>query len=285
MEWIMPVIESIYSQGYDNTKFEVVITDNGRDSKLPERLATVGYPNLRYKQTSDEGFLNLVSCLKEGKGLFCKMINHRSVLLPGSIAEMVSVVEKYMEEQPIIYFSDGVLSDKRIYIECPNIDSFVRHLSYYCSWSAGIGFWQKDIINIDTIILNKMFPNTSLLFEIRQDAEYVIWNEKYQNMGSDDGKGGYDLFHTFAVDLPDILSDLVRRRRISEQTFKLFKKELFGFLRNLYYCEVVMPTKHTFIIKDVYDNITVYYGRRAYYMMVFWSYLKAIRSRLKRRKR
>ena len=62
VEWILPVIESIYSQGYDTDKFEVVITDNGKDSQLPAYISKMNYPNLCYKQTSAEGFLNLVSC-------------------------------------------------------------------------------------------------------------------------------------------------------------------------------------------------------------------------------
>ena len=42
-----------------------------------------------------------------------------------------------------------------------------------------------------------MFPNTSLLLNIRQESIYVICDEKYQNMQDEAGKGGYDLFHTF----------------------------------------------------------------------------------------
>ena len=70
VECVLPVIESIYSQGYDDDKFEVVITDNGKDRQLPQHIAKMNYPNLYYRQTTDKGFLNLVTCLKEGKGLF-----------------------------------------------------------------------------------------------------------------------------------------------------------------------------------------------------------------------
>ena len=88
VKWVMPVIESIYAQGYDLTKFEVVITDNGKDSQLSEHISKLSYPNLRYRQTKDEGFLNLVTCLKDGRGLFCKMINHIKTLSLLSIVLM-----------------------------------------------------------------------------------------------------------------------------------------------------------------------------------------------------
>ncbi|GJG32504.1 hypothetical protein PRMUPPPA20_06130 [Xylanibacter ruminicola] len=268
VEWILPVIESIYSQGYDNEKFEVVITDNGKDSHLPVHIAKMSYPNLRYKQTTDEGFLNLVSCLKEGKGLFCKMINHRSVMLPGSIADMVALVEKYKDTQPVIYCSDGNIKCETDFVECSNIDEFVRHLSYWCSWSAGIGFWHKDIPVIPNIQLNEMFPNASLLFEIRKESEYVIWNKKYEQMCDDSGKGGYNLFHTFGVVLLDIIKGLFDDGRISSEAFGIVKKDLLGFLTELYKSEVILPTKHTFILKDIKKNVEVYYGVGGYWQMI-----------------
>ena len=34
VEWIIPAINSIYSQGVDNNEFEVVVTDNGEKDDL-----------------------------------------------------------------------------------------------------------------------------------------------------------------------------------------------------------------------------------------------------------
>lgn len=275
VEWILPVIESIYSQGYDNEKFEVVITDNGKDSQLPIHIEKMNYANLRYKQTSDEGFLNLVTCLKEGRGLFCKMINHRSLILPGSIDEMVSIVEKYKDTQPLLYFADGNAKIKGAFEECPNTDVFVRNLSYWCSWSAGIGFWQKDLRQMNDINLNPLFPNVSLLFGARDETQFVIWNQKYQKMEDDSGKGGYDLFNTFGVVFLDILNGFRMQNRISTDTFLQVKKELYVFLCDLYCHEVLLPSKHSFIIQDVAKDLNIYYGNLYYRKMVVMSYLKA----------
>lgn len=273
VEWILPVLESIYSQGYDNEKFEVVITDNGKDSQLPAHIAKMEYPNLRYRQTIDEGFLNLVTCLKDGKGLFCKMINHRSVMTPGSIEKMVGLVQKYKEKQPIIYCVNGNINKPEI-VECENLDSFVQNLSYWCSWSAGIGFWQKDLLNIDKIELNHMFPNASMLLDIRRDSEYVVWNGVYMNMADDAGKGGYDFYDTFAVVLLDIMSMLRKVGRIKKSTFVSFKSDLFNYLSSFYYSDVVCPTKRTYIVKDVRESMMVYYSDYDYRKMVVLCYLK-----------
>ena len=272
VEWILPVINSIYSQRYNNEKFEVVITDNGKDSRLADYLKDYDYPNLRYIVTTDEGFLNLVSSLKEGRGLFCKMINHRSVLEPGTIEEMIELVERYKDSQPIIYCSDGNVKGPEV-IECENLDQFIENLSYWTSWSAGIGFWRKDIEKIGSVELDTMFPNASLLLYLRKESQYVIWNKKCEHMGDDAGKGGYDLYDTFAVHFLDIIKGLLVDGRISQQTFNIVKNELFGFLTNLYKNEVILPTKRTFILKDIKKSMQVYYGTSGYYRMVGKAYL------------
>lgn len=97
-------------------------------------------------------------------------------------------------------------------------------MSYWSSWSAGLSIWDIDVDRIKTVKLNEMFPNTSLLLNIRETAEYVICDDKYQEMQDETGKGGYDLFHTFAVTYLDILSELRIHKRISERTFISVKR-------------------------------------------------------------
>lgn len=282
IEWVLPVIESIYSQGFDNEKFEVVITDNGKESQLPRYIAKMEYPNLRYRQTKDEGFLNLVACLKDGRGLFCKMINHRSVMLSGSIADMVAMVERYKDIQPIIYCADGNAKVQSELFECKDLDSFIFHLSYWCTWSAGIGFWQKDLPNIDKIELLPIMPNISMIFDIRQESSYLIYNKKYQKMVNDAGKGGYDLFYTFGVTVLDFLETQRAKGRLSLKTFIKIKKDLYAFLSDLYLNEVIMPTKHTFLLQNIAESLEVYYGRYYYHRMVFSAYLRLPISFIKR---
>lgn len=274
VQWVLPVLDSIYSQKYDWTKVEVVITDNGKESELAEKLKDYNYPNLRYIQTNDEGFLNLVTSIKEGRGLFCKMINHRSVLVDGSIEKLMDLVEQYKDSQPIIYCSSGMINIPEI-VECKDVDELLQNLTYWCSLSAGIGFWKKDIKHIDEIELNEMFPNTSLLFNIRKDAHYLIWNYKYQIMADDAGKGGYDVFYTFSVVLLDLIRELCIPGRVTTSTFLKIKEKLLIFLEGLYFREVVLTSKHTFIIKDVKQSMLVYYGAYYYYKMVVKGYIKA----------
>lgn len=274
VQWVIPTLRSVYEQGVDQSLFEVVITDNGEDSQLAEALREFKYSNLRYFQTQDKGFVNLVTCLQMGTGLFCKMLNHRMVLLPGMLQKMIDLVNGYKDDKPVLYFLNGNGNLPHI-TECNNIDEFVYSMNFWVSWSAGIGFWDVDRVILSSIEPNEMFPNISLLFEHRLASKYIVWNDKYGEMQDDAGKGGYDLFHTFGVVLNDLLLDLYNRNRISKTTFRYVKRSIFVFLQGLYYSEVLncKESKHTFIISNIRRSVSEYYGLFGYYYLVAREYL------------
>jgi hypothetical protein len=274
-QWIIPTLRAIYSQDIDINLFEVVIADNGENSTLVDDLSIFHYTNLRYIRTEDKGFLNLVTALQQGNGLLRKMLNHRSVIVPGTINHWLEIVSKYKKDKPIIYFSDNQLK-KGGFIDCPNLDAFIYTLSYWASWSAGLSIWDIDVKSLDTIEFNKMFPNTSLLLNIRQQPIYVICDEKYQNMQDEAGKGGYDLFHTFAVTFLDILSELRIDKRISESTFIFVKKELLKFLFQWYQTLLYHKKKYSFLQNNICESLLVYYSKSDYYCMKMYPFTKGI---------
>lgn len=281
IEWIIPVIDSIYEQGVDNNLFEVVITDNGGKPDLAEAVKRYTYDNFHYYQTNSQGFTNQIDAFEKCSGVFCKMLNHRSKMMPGSIEAILNIIRRYEDEKPILYFAEGHAKGGE-FIECTDTNEFVQSLGYWTSWSSGTGAWQDDLKDIRHMPVNKMFPHTLFLFALRQESKYIIWNGKYELMADDAGKGGYDLFRTFGVSFLDILNDLRISRRISSDTFVGVKKEVFSFLVRLYLNEVILPTKHTFIIDDIHKSIEIYYGKADYYVMVLIAWLKAPFSCIRR---
>ena len=277
VEWIIPAINSIYSQGVDNNEFEVVVTDNGEKDDLEIAVSQFEYPNFHYYRTNSRGFENQIDAFEKCSGVFCKMLNHRSKMLPGSIFRLLEVIKKYKEEKPIIYCAEGHVKGGE-YVECENVDKFVRSLNYFISWSAGTGVWKEDLKDVRKKKIDKMFPHIVFLLGLRNESKYVIWNQEYEQMGDDSGKGGYDLFDTFAVHFLDIINGLLREGRIQQKTFYYVKKELLRFLVKLYKDEVVLPTKHTFILQNIRRNVKTYYGNLGFYMMVVCAYLLVVKQ-------
>lgn len=265
-EWVLPVVESIYSQGCDNSLFEVIITDNGKGSKLGEALRIYIFDNLHYYHTSAIGFTNQIEAFKRCNGIFCKILNHRMPLIEGALSEMIRLVNQYKQERPILYFSNGRLQGKRI-IECSNIDEFCSRMSYWTSWSAGTCVWQQDLKSYDKNKVCKMFPHMEFLFELRDESKYVIWNQKYEIETKDYGKGGYDIFHTFGVDYMNEMHKLLSENRISKRTYNLVRKDLLGWLSKVYCREYLSPyTIHQYIINDVRKSLSCYYTIYEYYI-------------------
>lgn len=269
VEWVMPTLDSIYSQNVDYSLFEVVITDNGENSKLGDVLKAYEYPNLKYFQTKDKGFLNLVTCLQMGNGLFNKMLNHRMILKPGMLQRMIDVVNQYKDSKPVLYFLNGCLKLPE-FTSCKNLNDFVYNMHFWISWSAGIGFWDIDLPKLSQIETNKMFPNTSLLVIHRLDSEYVIWNGAYGMMQDERGKGGYNIFHTFSVVFLDLIKNLEENGRITPATFNKVKKRLRTFLAMWYYNLFFINNDYTFSTDDYKKHIMTYYNWCDYFIIKYY---------------
>ena len=281
VHWVIPTLEGIYAQGVDNSLYEVVITDNGENSNLGEALKSFDYPNMRYIPTKDSGFLNLMTALKFGKGLYCKMLNHRSVLVQGALQMMIDVVREHQDKKPILYFSDGKLEGPET-IKCSNLDSFVYEMHYRATWSGGVGVWQEDLTKLDGLQLNETFPQSALMFDIREESEFVIVNRKFQDMQNEDGKGGYDLFYAFAVEFPNIWQELLSQNRIKQETYDYVMDKMYGFIYRLYCQEVLHKSQHTFIIQNVGKSISTYYGWRGYLRIVLYARRNQIKRKIKK---
>jgi hypothetical protein len=280
LHWVGPVIDSIYSQECDESLFEVLISDNAKNPELKSFVENYGRDNISYMESDAQGFLNIVSSFRAAKGKFCKLINHRAKLKESSLQLIIETIVRHQEEQPVIYFTNGVIGMNPPEILCQNLDELVNNLHYYCTWMAGIGVWQKDIPSLNNIEFNKMFPNTSILFEQRQnDSRYLLSNIVFFEEQNGSGKGFYNLFNTFAVVFPDMLVDLKKRGRITDQTFKKVMKELFGCLKNFYKCFYVLYRDDSFDFSEIRKNISVYYPWYSYYLMIISVYLhKDVRS-------
>jgi len=283
INWVLPVIDAIYKHNTVSLdSFEVVVTDNGENSRLGDALQFFKYKNLRYIKTEEIGFFNLIRALKEGKGILRKMLNHRSVLLPGIINNWIEICKIYCNTKPVLYFLDGNIKGNQI-IDCENIDKFIDKMSVWCSWSAGISVWDKDIPKLNNIQINPMFPNSSLLFNLNENARYIIINEKYQNMLDETGKGGYKLFETFGTTFLDMLFDLKSSKRISDYTFTKVKKEVFYFLCHWYYTLKNNKSKYSFEDENIYESIKKYYSLYDYCKLIIIGNYKYIYSKIMRK--
>ena len=184
--------------------------------------------------------------------------------MKGALERLIAFVEDYRETKPVVYFSNGVIPMAEEISEYTTFDQFVRHLSYWSSWSSGLAIWKEDFDKIpEDTVYDKMFPHTTILFRERERGHYIIDNtvmtEELPN-GSIP-KARYDLFRTFGVDYPAILFDLLRDQSISYETFKYVKDQNLWFLVELYWAYVIRKRPCSYDLSGLSRVFDVFYTK------------------------
>lgn len=271
VRWVLPAIDSIYEEADDLSLFEVVIADNGNDDELKEAIEKYSYCNLHYKKTTAQGFLNQICSFEMAQGLFLKFHNHRAKFNPGTLKYLINLVTVNKDDQPIIYLSNGVLNNGGVQ-KFDTLNDFTYTLSHYTSWSFGLTIWTNDFYKLKDIQPNKMFPHIHYLFQDNVNS-YIIVDETLQEMQDETGKGGYDLYQTFAVDYLDIIQNLQNTNRITNKTFNHVKNDLYYNLLIPFYhtLRIRNNQSYTFDLDDIKGSMSIYYGLMSYYWMIIYA--------------
>ena len=247
------------------------------------KIYSKAHDNLIYRKTNAVQFNNQIEAFKLASGKLIKFINHRKVLLPGSLNYLLEFVEKYQSSKPFVYFLED--DNAGVY---ENFDSFVSGLSYFSSYSGGIAMWRDDFMKID---LNKpfnvLFPHTDMLFSARKKNQYIIDGHSItKDLPTDETKKGkYNLFFAFAVEYPSIILELYRNGDITYKTLKKVKEDNYGFLCMLYLNYIILKKPCSYDLQNYKDNLRIYYGNRLMPIEVFKTVVKKSMNLIKRKVR
>ena len=284
-QWMFPVLDSIFSQGVEETLFEVVVTDNGNNEEFQTRMASYAqeHSNIVYEKTDALPFLNEIEAYKRANGEFIKFLNHRTMLTEGALNAFLEFVQNNRETKPVVYFANGVLNKPQEVYTFDTFDQYVANLSYWSSWSTGMGFWKSDFESIpEGTVFNELFPHTTVLFHIRDREQYVVDNRVLleELPTGTIPKGRYDLFYAFAVEYPGIICDLLRDGSITTETFLRVKAGNLEFLAQLYYDYVLRKWPCSYDLSSFDTSIAVYYSKAAVKQKVRERLVQKIRKKL-----
>lgn len=287
VEWVFPVLDSIFGQGVSEELFEVVVTDNGTNEEFYQLMVAYRdrHSNIVYEKTHALPFLNEIEAYKRASGEFIKFINHRTMLLSGTLQAFVSFVKANQDQKPVVYFANGVLDLPREVYSYGSFDEYVSNLSFWTSWSTGMGFWKQDFEKIPSeTVFNELFPHTTILFRERDRDHYIIDNRELLHELPSDGipKGRYDLFHAFAVEYPGILCDLLRDGSISTKTFLQVREDNLKFVAELYYLYVIRKSPCSYDLSSFDSSIQVFYSRKQMAFALYDLIWVAIKNKFKR---
>lgn len=289
VDWVFPVLESIYDQKVEQNLYEIVITDNGNSEEfkklIKEYLKT--HTNIVYAETQALPFVNEIESYKRANGELIKFVNHRTKLVQGTLQRMIDYVEQNIDEKPVTYFSNGVLKIAKDKHEFSSFDDFVRNLSYWSSWSTGMTIWKSDFDRLpdDVSKFNELFPHTNVLFKERNRSKYVIDNSIiFDEMPQGKKpKGNYDLFFAFGVEYPSIICNLLRDNSISNETFRSVISNNLEFIAGLYFSYVICKKYSSYKLDGIDRMYGVYYTKGQLTKKIFKHFFMKLIDRVMKR--
>ena len=288
VEWVFPVLDSIFEQGCCSSDFEVVITDNGNNTEFKKKIKEYvqGHKNIRYYETEALPFINEIESYKKASGQLLKFVNHRTRLVKGALQRLIDFAKYNADKRPIIYFSNGVLKKENKAYLYETFDDFVRNLSYWSSWSTGMTIWKEDFEHLpeDVQSFNELFPHTNVLFAEQAREKYIIDNSIiFDEMPQGrKPKGTYDLYYAFGVEYPGIILDLLRSGSITTDTFKAVIDGNLEFIACLYFNYNIRKNYCSYDLSGYNDMTGVFYSKEKIRTKVFEHIINIIRYKLKR---
>lgn len=261
---LAPVLETIYSQGVSEDKFEIIITDNGNNLDFRKYIQEEikKHTNIFYYKTEASAFINEIESYKRANGIFIKFINHRTLLTKNSLEYLIDFVINNLEKKPAIYFLNGNGNFKKPKTT-KKFDKFIRKLGLYSTASTGMAFWKEDFDNLDLSKCNELFPHDNILFGINNKQTYIIDNQtllKEIEIGHGH-KGKYDLFYAFGVDFLNLEKELLDNGFITKLTFKRVKKEILDFMCRCYIDFVLLKKPASYDLSSFDKSMSVYFKK------------------------
>lgn len=268
---VRETIRLIYedSVDVDFNDFEVVVSDNDPECESRCFVDEFKYPNFRYIPTDCEGFLNSYYALTYGKGVMLKLHNNRDHMKPGMLKYIINRIKSVADSKPALFFTNGNLGYKSPK-EFKTADEFLYSLSYYSSWSSGFNIWREDFDKIkDTVKIDKMFPQTSLLFATLDRDKFMIDDIRlYKGSGHKEKKLRYNPIYVFGVEYVDLVKGIYEDGIISKRTFNKIRKETLKNYLALQYFKSKILRKNEIEYIDIRKNLNIHYGRFGWLKLV-----------------
>lgn len=253
-EILRNTLNSIYAQGVDHALFEVCISDDSPTDESEDvvRAEFADVDNLIYHRTAECGYLNLVEALKLGSGRLLKLHNDYASFREGGLQKMIDLINRYSEEEPVLFFGLKSLKNDADIMEFSAYDSFMKDIDYMCTFCSSFSVWKEDfgrVLSKDAG-LNFAFPHTSLLFRMTYKKRFVVDNSDYVSNQPLSKKGGYNLPEYFVKEyLTMAEQDLLQTGHISRATYGQLEHSILKFTAD-WYVTVRHDDRYTFSFED-----------------------------------
>jgi glycosyltransferase involved in cell wall biosynthesis len=150
-QYLRSSLESLVIQDeFKNGKVEVIISDNASTDATEAlgRKFSSTYTNVRYYRNKNNiADANFPTSFSFGKGKLLKLCNDTLIYKEGSLKLFCENVEKYIDDKPMLYFSNG---NKDVDFKQGelNFEQFMLAVTYWSTWIGSFSWWKCDFDNM-----------------------------------------------------------------------------------------------------------------------------------------
>jgi len=275
--YLNKTIASIVRQKHfqETNEVEIVITDNFSDDKtreICEKYIQLYGEKIRYYQNSENiKDKNFEKVLSYGRGLYLKLNNDTLMHQDNTLDIIIDAINQNIMTKDIIFFSN--LTNKNgTNLQCVNLNSFVKTVSFYSTWIACFGIWKVDFDSLHNFSRKACLQlvQTDVLFRlISQNRSVMVYNDKIFDAIIPLSKGGYNIYQVFVANYLSILNEYRVMNQISwitefNEKSKLMRYFLIPWTLNIW----VNKTRYSFekkgalsiVFKEYWYNPILYFG-------------------------
>ena len=257
-------LESLTSQPefLETNLIEIVISDNNSSDNtemiVSEFIEKFPSKVKYHRNVEDIMELNFEKALSLGQGTLLKLHNDSLQIKPGAFTEILKVITACDDEKPLIFFLNGKSKNNDLLTICNNLNEFIEHVSFNCTWIGGFSIWKYNfdqLNNFSARLDSKLIQTDVILKLITNNKRAVVLNDFYFPAQSTGPKGFYDLGLVFGKNYLNILKQYIDDNLLNIEIFESEKKKVFFDLIIPYY----FNSEHKFNEFGFLNNLNEYY--------------------------
>lgn len=239
-------LQSIVAQDLfkERDDVEIVVCDNASDDNteaVTQEFVDHFKGKIRYHRNSvDIADANFEKALRHGQGDFLKLANDSLSWLPGSLENMIKLVEMTSPVKPALFFLNQSRPTEEAFTQINDIDALLRTVSYHITWIGGFGVWKSQLSLMPDFARHaelKLIQVDALLRLVNISQNAYICNLPMFQILPTGPKGGYNIAEIFGTNYLKILRQF--QNQISEATMNALKKEvLVKHILPFYYSDI-----------------------------------------------
>ncbi len=260
-------IQSILAQvkGDNRDKLEVVLVDNDPERELSVLKTEFG-DSIKYIESDAVGFMNSVFAMNSCSGKVVKLHNSTMRFDDNALKSLMDIADWVNSCHGMAMLTNGKCRLGKN-IKYDNINDLIVSIGVGLTWSNSILIRSETLRGINRNVYDKIFPQVDILLDANQMSDYIHCDIKMFSIQFVQGKGGYNVFEAFTVNLFEMLERHKSAGHINHAAIASIRKGLMYSFFPIAIFKNVLSSIEKFGTKNAVGYLRKYYSIKEIVLM------------------